>query len=318
METIMKKSFILSMALVWALCSCDSDPAVAPNPEAVLDLTLAEIDKSNSILIDAYKGISETASKEAILYVRKNANDKAEFMTLMHAKTSEAFEKAVIKAHGQEAAAAYIKFDGVDGESTEKAKELLLLDNATDAYKDLVLKRLKDKSAGTDQWFVMKELKLQNGASHDVPTEQISLNFEKIKNAIELADLLLDLGMSDTQRTTALGEGFDVAQVPPIPVALLLPAVQKVREAAKAQEAEELYLQWLDTEVTPTTSGGLDRDLIRRKAFFEYLGGLDLIIGQEFNNDNQLGASIAIMKARYDLKLLCLWEAYYDMELIEE
>jgi hypothetical protein len=310
----MKKPFILSMAMVLVLCSCEPDSEIKLNDQAIVERTLIEIDKNHEILMAAYQGLNESAYKEAILTCRKSSGDKAEFMAMMYAKTNEAFKKAVTQALGESSVDYYLYIPPIEGELLEETKALLIQENSIEAYRTAVLERLKEKSSSTEQWYIMKNLVLHNGSSHTAPTEQISLNYEKIKSATKVANILLDLEISDEERTQALEEALDIAQLPPIPVALLLPAIQKVRETANATAAEELYLEWLDTEVIPTTSGGLDRDIIRRKAFFEYLGGLDLLISQNFNNNNQVEASVAIMKARFDLKMLSLWAAYWDME----
>ncbi|MBX2968471.1 MAG: hypothetical protein KF803_03800 [Cyclobacteriaceae bacterium] len=312
----MKNLFFLSMAMVLVLCACETDPEVKLNEQAVVDRTLLEIDKNHEILVAAYQALTETAHKEAILTCRKSGGDQAEFVAKMFEKSNEAFEKAVTQKHGEAAADYFLKIPDIEGESLEEKKALLLQENSVEAYRAAVLERLKKKSADTERWYIMKNLVLDN-ESHSVPMEEFSLNYEEIKSATKLADILLDLKLSDTERTQALNDALNIAQLPPVPVALLLPAIQKVREAANATKAEELYLEWLETEVIPTTSGGLDRDIIRRKAFFEYLGGLDLVISQGFNHDDQVEASIAIMKVRYDLKMLCLWTAYWDMELAE-
>lgn len=312
----MKNLFFLSMAMVLVVCGCENDPEVKLDEQAIVERTLIEIDKNHEILVAAYQGLTETAIKEAILTCRKSSGDQAEFVAKMFEKSNEAFEKAVTQKHGEAAADYFLKIPDIEGESLEEKKALLLQENSVEAYRAAVLERLKKKSAETERWYIMKNLVLDN-TNHAAPAEQFSLNYEEIKSATKLADILLDLKLSDTERTQALNDALDIAQLPPVPVGLLLPAVQKVREAANATKAEELYLEWLDTEVIPTINGGLDRDLIRRKAFFEYLSGLDLVISQDFNHDNQVEASIAIMKARYDLKMLCLWTAYWDMELAE-
>jgi hypothetical protein len=313
----MKTSIILSMAMVLVCCSCDPENEVKLDEQEIQARTLIEIDKNHKILVAAYQGLSETAFKEAILTCRKSGGDKAEFIAEMYEKSNEAFEKAITQANSQASVDYFIKIPPIEGEALKSLIELLIQENSAEAYKAALTKRLKEMSASTEQWILIKKLLLGNGTTYDMPTEQVSLNFTKITYAIDIADILLDVNLSEQERTQSVEDVLDIAQIPPIPAALLLPAVQKVREAANATEAEDLYLNWLDTEVIPTTSGGLDRDIIRRKAFFEYLGGLDILINQDFNNTNQVETSIAIMKARYDLKMLSLWAAYWDMELVE-
>lgn len=310
----MKRSFALSMSMVLALFSCETDPEV----KDPLELSLNEIDKHHTILVDAYAELGETLSKEAILTCRKAGGDQVEFMSTMYDKANAAFEKVLVNNMGQQAATDYyLKLGGVNGESKGKLIDLVIQENATEAFVNAVGTQLKSKSSTVDTWYVFKELMLTNGETRDMPTESISLNFTKIEMAVNLTEIILDLGFSETERTEALQEALDIAQIPPVAIGLLLPAVQKAQEASHATQAEEMYLKWIEEEVTPTINGGLDRDIIRRKAFFEYLGGLNLIINEDYNNENQLGASIAILKARYDLKLLSLWADYWNLEWVE-
>lgn len=312
----MKNLFMLSMALVLVFCSCESDPEVKLDEQAIVERALIEIDKNHEILVAAYKGVAQTVTKEAILTCRKSSGDKSEYLDKMFAMSHDAFAKAVTQEHGEAAVDYFLKIPPIEGESLKELKELFLTKDPVEAYRSAVLARLKKKSADTERWFIMKNLVLSN-ESHSAPAEQFSLNYEEIKSATELADILLDMELSEEECAQALIDAITTDPLPPVAIGLLLPAVQKVREAANSPKAEELYLEWLDTEVTPTVGGGLDRDIIRRKAFFEYLGGLDLVISQDFKHDNQVEASIAIMKARYDLKMLCLWAAYWEMELAE-
>jgi hypothetical protein len=316
---MMKRSELmyLWLALTLVFFACESDPGVAPERDPV-KLALSEVNKNHQILVDAYKALSEAIPAEAIIQCRKAGGDRAEFMKLLFEKSNEAFEKVLVNHLGQEAAADYyLKIDGVEGEAMEKNMELLMAENSTDGFKNEVGKRLKEKSSSVDTWYIFKKLEMEGQADH-MPSESFSLNFSKIEFSMDLADILLDLGLSDQERTKALEDAFITGQTSPVLIALLLPAVQKVREAAaKANEAEDMYLKWLEEEVIPTTSGGLDRDIIRRKCFFEYLGALDLVISQNYNNDNQLGASIAILKARFDFRLLSLWSDFWELEPAE-
>jgi len=306
----MKRSFMLSLSMVLVLFSCETDPGIRPDPVA---LALNEIDKNHIILVDAYKELSNSLSQEAILTCRKAGGDQIEFMQTMYEKSNEAFEKVLVNRFGQTAADYYMYIDGIKGNVTE----LFIQANSTQAYASEVSKRLKEKSSSVEEWSVFKRLVLTNGQTKDVPTESVTFNFEEIKAAISLSDIILDLSLSDQERTRALQDALDVGQIPPVAIGLLLPAVQKAQEAAEAKAAEEMYLKWIEEEVIPTTSGGLDRDIIRRKCFFEYLGALELIISQNYDNDNQLGASIAILKARYDYKLLSLWADFWHLELAD-
>jgi hypothetical protein len=307
----MKRIFAFSMSMVLALVSCESDPGVQLDPQ---ELSLNEIDKNHAILVDAYAALNESLSKEAIFYIRKNGSTQAEFMASMYDKANEAFEKVLVKKFGEQAAVDYyIKIDGVNGESKGKLIDLLIQENAAGAFVSDVEQRLKNKSSSVDTWFIFKKL-VTKGQARDMPLESISLNFTKVEAAIDVAANFLDLTLSDTELAEVMKDVFELQQMPPVAIALLLPAIQKSREPSKAMEAEEMYLKWIEEEVIPTTSGGLDRDIIRRKAFFEYLGALDLIISENYENENQLGASIAILKARYDFKLLSLWADYWHLE----
>jgi hypothetical protein len=306
------KNLFLFLSVAWLVMACESDLDLSErDPEK---LAISEVNKNHEILVDAYTALATAIPAEEITAVRNASGNKAEFVRAMYQKSDEVFKDVLVNRLGEEAVDYYLEIKGIKGAVFEENLEIMLMENSTDVFKSEVNKRLKAKSSSFDTWNIFKQLKFADGRSEPMPTESVAFAFSKIEFAVDLSDVLLDLSLSDAERTKAIGDAIASGQTPPVLAALLLPAVQKVKETAMATEAEEKYLLWMDEEVTPTTSGGLDRDIIRRTVFYEYLGALDLFIGQEYNNEDQFSASVALMKARYDFKLLSLWADYWDLD----
>jgi hypothetical protein len=171
------------------------------------------------------------------------------------------------------------------------------------SYSSLILEEIEMQvAAGRKEWIIIKSFDDGTSEPRQLADESISLNYSKIKMmASELHKVFMNMSLTDEQVLVTINEIMISHQIPPTAVALLVPAVQKVREAAAANsepfgDALKIYL---DETVGQAINGGLNRDIIRRIHALAFLAGLHTIILPEYDNANQDIASLSIMHARY-------------------
>jgi hypothetical protein len=130
----------------------------------------------------------------------------------------------------------------------------------------------------------------------------MSLNYAKIKMlATEVHKVFMNMSLTDEQVLVTINEIMSNHEIPPVAIALLVPAVQKIREAAAANSEPfgDALKVYLDETVGEAINGGLDRDIIRRIHAVGFLAGVHTILLPEYDPANQDLASLSIMHARY-------------------
>jgi hypothetical protein len=294
----MKKVWIFCMAMVGAFTACDSDSDTWPKGVRV---ATGDINDFQIVLVDAYKNLRKELPTMEIVASMTHGDDMFQvYLEDITKKSNKAFADA-LSQHYPELASIYLKYEGIKG-NLKEANYAFSTEDPEDTFLKGIQKKVEAFSASSPGVPLMDQVLAKDGTPLDaVESESISLNFTKIEYALEAASVWLNPSLTTNQQESAMKDILN-RELPPVGVALLLPAVQKTREAAKAKEAEEAFILWVEEEVVPI-SGGLDRDLIRRKWFYEMLGSLNIIISQNAPHANQWEAAVSAAKARFDIKV---------------
>lgn len=299
----MKKLVTFFIPILIVLASCDSGEEVSPSP---IDLVLEDIRDNQDILNRAFANGGVSVGAGDVNDIKAASESKREFVLAMTEHTMELFVKAIEET--QPSMAAYIKFDGVDGESKETSARILKIltsggEEPMPDYYSLLKKEAGEISPAV--WTLLKNYR--NAAGEEKPLEQMSLNYEEISVAITFSDLLVS-SASDQEQAEAIEELAAKENIPPALIGLLLPAVQKM----KGEEATDPLLQWLDNAVGEEINGGLNRDIIRRYKTAGYLAGLDQLIHSRYDNSNQHSASAQILRANFEATMMFAWADVWD------
>jgi hypothetical protein len=302
----MKKVWIFCMAMVGALTACDSDSDTRPSGVSV---AVGDVNSSYKVLEDAYKNLRILLPGEELKKIRNASGDDYKIYLAMVLEQSDKAFMASVKNHEPEQAAIYMHYEGIKGNATAA----MGMDDPEGYFLKLIQKKLDEASMVAGGIPLFNSVVDVNGRPmEDVPSESISLNFSKVEIVLQALELGIN---SSAPIEEALGEMANLviqSGVPPVAISLLLPAVQKAREAAQANKADEAFIQWAEEEIVPVVQGALDRDLIRRKVFWEDMGALYAVLLQKYPRENQREAAYALMKDRFDSRVMALVMEYWN------
>lgn len=320
------KKLVIFFALVLFFTSCNENEVVPKKSDAELTtLTLEKVAANETVLNDVFSETSSTITRAAIQNALSTSSTKAAFITNMNALVERTFEDQVKSNSEQLAADMFIKFDGVKGESVKNTVQQFILEaNAADpliSYSNKV-KSLIDAQRASGRSLLVLIQKVEDGTtSQAAPSEQMSLNFEKIAVMHEMQHRIITAATTgiSAETDTEIDDIFAQQGVPPVAIGLLLPAVMKVQSS---QNATLPYWDWLFNDINPEINGGLNRDIIRRYNAAGFMGAIQLLLSDEYMNDNQDLASMLLLRARYQASLMFIfndiWEKSKLAKLMQE
>ncbi|MGF1638800.1 MAG: hypothetical protein ACFCUU_17120 [Cyclobacteriaceae bacterium] len=300
----MKKLLLIPLLSLLVLCACKNDD-ITPRNEAEA-LALDKISKNQNILAESYKGLATIIKKDDIINTKKESDTRTDFINKMSAKYEGLFKKVVHRRADQETHNVFIKIPDIPGESrATRYGRVLTQEHPIDELAKLIanVAKIQEKNENQKEWIVLKSY-ASNGTKMPIPKEFAALNYEQILKSITISEILADPTTTEAQMEYTLKDVLISSYFPPIMKGLLLPAVQKYTESTTTNDP---FMKWLNTEVNPAVGGALDRDLIRRISAASYLGGLDLIVNDYYYNENQDGASLQVLEARFETALIFLW-----------
>jgi hypothetical protein len=305
---------LFTVATLFSLCGCDdgTDPSATDLTKRALD----KIEKNENISVAMFNVLGTRMTGDSLQTLRLGSGSKEELVNILASQTEDYFSETVDESP--------VSFDVTtiptpfSGEAEITLK--LLAGKSADAgaapvdvvdeYSKSILKKIKEQAANDHkEWILIQSL----GTS--LPSETMSLNFESIKFLATIPhQLFLDMQLSDDEVVAELRDILNENDIPPVAIALLLPAVQKFNETSSQSGSafNDSMTAWLGGPVKQATSGGLDRDIIRRIHATVYLAALHSIILDSYDGTNVDTASLSVLHARYRASIIMsaagLWE----------
>jgi hypothetical protein len=279
---------------------------------------LDKIEKNEGISYNLFNTLEQIGA-DSLKRLKSASPSKADFISLLGDQTLAYFDDVVKMSKADFAIAApptpfageaEITLKVLAGrEETAGAAPSL---NHVDDYSKHILKLIEEQADdGHKDWILLSSFQTGSSEPRQLPTETFSLNYEEIKMLATVPHtVILNPELSDEEVLKTLNDIMNSHDIPPVAIALLLPAVQKVREAASSSKEPfgDAMIAWLDETVEPAIGGGLDRDIIRRIQATVFLAGLHTVILPEYPNANQDTASLSVLHARYRAALIMACE----------
>jgi hypothetical protein len=288
--------------------SCEESVEPILTAQEIEQKVLDKIEKNEGISYDLFRLLGEGVDAETINRLKVASETKEEFVNSMADESDDYFE-AVVKMNISDFQITTIPTPYSNAElslrkfvSQEELNSMPYWDWET-SYSNLILEEIEQQAAdGHKEWIIVESFNDGTSEAKPLPTESMSLNYAKIKMLTsEIHKVFMNMSLTDEQVLVTINEIMYSHEIPPIAIALLVPAVQKVRDAAAANSEPfgDALKVYLDETVGEAINGGLNRDIIRRIHAVAFLAGLHTIILPEYENTNQDVASLSIMHARY-------------------
>jgi hypothetical protein len=307
----MKYSHVAFVSVVAAIFQFSCEESVEPTltTREIEQKVLDKIEKNEGISYDLFRVLGEGVDAETINRLKVASSTQEEFITSMAEESDDYFE-VVVEMNVSDFQITMIPMP-FSGEAELKVRKLASLEELNAIpywaweldYSSLILEEIEKQAAeGHKEWIVVESLHDGTSEPKSLPMESVSLNYAKIKMlASEIHNVFMNMSLTDEQVLVTINEIMYSHEIPPIAIALLVPAVQKVRDAAAANSEPfgDALKVYLDETVGEAINGGLNRDIIRRIHAVAFLAGLHTIILPEYDNANQDLASLSIMHARY-------------------
>lgn len=305
----MKKLFILYISIGILFLSCEKE-AVVPSGEPADPVTMAleEIGRNRQLLDKAWETLPGRLPADTIKHLRKISVSRTQFVLKMVQRTQNLF-KDVVKSNGDSHAADYyIKIPDIEPESRSiELSRLYAKEHPLEEYAARLTKDVKESKE--NEWIIMKSYASPDGADLPISEGKATVHDDHILAALRICEIVANPSMSEPEQETAIAELVEKANIPQLMNGLLLPAVQHYTD----EPSNDPFMNWLNTEVNPAISGGLNRDLIRRVAAAGLMASVERVISEDYRNDNQATAYLQLLQARFNTSLIFLWNEMWDL-----
>jgi hypothetical protein len=316
-----------TILVIFIIFSCNENdnpaPGLIPEDKAIA-LAIDEMIENTAILADL---LDETSSviEDSVKRIKAKSKTKTAFINNMDILTKDVF-KNVIAQHQQKLQLSTTP-QPFSGEAEITLKSIVSSAGAAaaspsdinDDYSKAIAALIESSSkAGVDSRRVLKSYRMNDGNTRQLSAENTDLSAEQLKSlAGNLYKTIESDEYTETKRMEEIGKIINRYDLPPVAIALLLPAVQKAQEAAgTAKDETNLAIyNWIDNTIPQPIQGALDRDLIRRKAYaLTFLAGLHMLASDNYQNTSQHDASLSILHARYRATLLLTWDELWKLD----
>lgn len=309
----MKPNFLalFTLAGMIALSGCEESGDPVGSNEDITQEILDRLEKNEGISYQMFDLLNERMTSDSLEILKRNSDTQEIFINVVATQTDDYFYEVVEGGISEfDVTTIPTPFSG-EAEITLKSLASTPVVPGTapidvvGEYSKVLLKRIEEKAKdGHKEWIIIEASGSTSGKSK--PTETLSLNFEKIKFMATIPHtIIMDLTLTDDQVLDAINDVLNANEIPPVAIGLLLPAVQKVREANASNEPfQDAMNAWLEGPIAQTLEGNLDRDIIRRIQATVYLAALHAIIRDEYVGTNPDMASLSVLHARYRAALI--------------
>lgn len=311
-----KLTFLFSLILLGSLSCSEDEVLPTKSDEELVRLSVEKVSTNHVILENVFSHTSVKVTRAAIQTALRNSGTKREFIVNMNSLVEDIFENELQSNPQQFADHFLIKLDRVKGESVPETVMQQLLDPlAQDPLASYSKKigSLIETGRTSGRGLVVLIAKVVDGqTSEEASAEEFSLNFDEIKTMYDIQDRLIESGAQISAETDNDIDGIMAQEgIPPIAIALLVPAIQHVH-CCSSQSTSTPYWNWLKNTVNPEVNGGLNREILRRYNAAGFMGALQLLLSDEYLNDDQDLASVQLLRARYQASLMFMWNDIWE------
>ena len=318
----METKFLTSIVMVGAIIfsGCEDAVETGLTEAEITQQILDRIEKNEGISYNMFQLLNERITADSLMLYKREASAKADFIETVTRNSDDYFNEVV------ESGISEFNISTIPtpfaGDAEAALKMLVARDSAfVDDYSNFILKQLEEQADKDDhrQWIVVDAISSSEtpSSAKPKPTETISLNYEKMKFLVSIAQTILnDQSETDGGIWKTVNFALDDDDISPVAIGMLLPAVQKIREAAATEPVEPFGTamnSWLDGPITQAINGGLNRDIIRRIHATVYLAGIHALISEEYAGTSVDMASLSVLHARYRAALIAgsatVWDA---------
>jgi len=322
----MKRKILSMFTLVGAVLVSSCEKSVEPrvSEDELIQYALDRFEKNEGISYQMFEILTDRMTSDSLAILEKKALSKASFIDVVARQTDDYFLEVVEGGVSE----FELNDNGIPIPYSYKAESMLKNlasmpaavgsspNDVVDAYSNLILKQINEQAAnGHKDWIIIESLRSTSTTESDQPTESVALNYGKIKMMATIPHtIIMDMSLTDDQVLSTINDVLNSHQIPPVAIGLLLPAVQKIREAnaTNDQPFRDSMKGWLDGPIAKALNGNLDRDIIRRVQAASYLAALHTIILDDYKGTNEDIASLSTLHARYRSAVIVATEALWD------
>lgn len=324
------RSFALASILFIAFSCNENDnlsPDNKPSDEEVLALTIAAIQNNSGIFNEILEETIITVT-DTVKRVKAKSKTREMFIENMDKLTGNIFIGATLP-FVQDLQLSTVP-QPFAGEAEITLKAIVNQHYATTPVNAVLFKEYSDsiidliesmEKSGKDNRQLVQFYAGDLGNPVILPESKTTLNAEQLKFLAKTVYTVMDNSeLTEEEKLKDIDKIINRMDLPPVAIALLLPAVQKFKETGSSTAASEEPMQlaiskWVDNSIPQPIQGALDRDIIRRRCIMAtFLAGLHTLATNDYRNTNQNEALLSLMHARYRAMLILTWNELWNLE----
>lgn len=282
-------------------CQEKEDPQLTN--EQIFDQVVENIN-NNAVLLDSAFDLTAKAIKShGVLekYLDK-AESKEELITSLNELIEDIFDEAIEKNKKQ--LGLDVKRSTFTAGDSELEKYLTNPLTDDDEGLDKFAQAIDQQAEKKPEWIEVESFSL-GAIPSSLPTEQLSLNYERIHHSIEIFNLVKKF--EDPEELDDAIDDFLADKGDNLIYPLLLPAIQAAREAAKPhQKLEEIVF---DEKLSDYQS-----EWEQQQRGAGLLGGVELVVNDGYDNSNEKTMSVDVLRAVYQAIMTEMWSQLYESQ----